>query len=310
MEKRYERTMLATACLPLDAEERVDLPMLRREVRHLRAARLEHIYLFGTAGEGYDVTDAEYSEIVSTFVDEMRGAVPMVSVISSSPRHMLERIETAYALGVRDFQLTLPCWGTLMDEELAPFFHAMCDPFPGCRFLLYNIQRAGRVLSGAQLERIAAEVPNLCGAKYPAHDTVTLSALAKDSPLRYFLTEAGYGYGCAVGGEFSYLLSIGVSDLPRAHAYFDAGVRGDMDALFALEGDILHARDLIVGAVGAAIDGGYDKVIAKLCMPEFPLRLRKPYRYIDDAAFARLLAQFNEEFPASGVWTKANQERI
>ena len=302
MEKRYERTMLATACLPLTDDERVDLPALRREVRHLRAAGLDHIYLFGTAGEGYDVTDAEYAEIVAAFVEEMRGGTPMVCVISSSPQHMLARLRAAYARGVRDFQITLPCWGTLQDGELLPYFHMLCDPFPDCRFLLYNIQRAGRVLTGAEMEAVAAGVPNFCGAKYPAHETITLHALAKDGPLRYFLTEAGYGYGCAVGGEFSYLLSIGVSDLPRARAYYEAGVRRDMEALFALERDMLCARDLIVSAVGTAIDGGYDKVIARLAMPGFPLRLRAPYRYIGEDAFAALEARFAAEFPA---WGKA-----
>lgn len=301
MEKRFERTMLATACLPLDEHERVDFDLLGGEVQRLRGAGVEHIYLFGTAGEGYDITEDEFDEIVGAFADMMRGAYPMVCVIASSFRQMLSRIERAGACGVRDFQLTLPCWGALADDELSPFFHALCDPFPESRFLLYNISRAGRVLSCGMLNALAKEIPNLCGAKFPTRDIGVLREMAEESELRYFLTEAGFAYACAFGAEVSYLLSIGASDLNRARAYYEAGAQGDFTRLFALERDMARAVGLVIDAVGSAIDGGYDKVIAKLASPRFPLRLRTPYRSIDDEAFAALQDRFKAALPDWGA---------
>ena len=127
MAKRYPACILATAVVPWTEDWRFDERLFRREVEMLLASGLQQLYIFGTAGEGYAVTDAQFLEIARVFVDAMRagGAEPMVGVISLSLPTIVARIEAARELGVRQFQISLPSWGALNDDELVAFFDAV-----------------------------------------------------------------------------------------------------------------------------------------------------------------------------------------
>jgi hypothetical protein len=81
--KHIEPCRLATACLPWTESGDFLEEVFRREVRALRRSGFENLYIFGTAGEGYAVTDRQFDQIVGAFADEMRqgNAEPMVGVI-------------------------------------------------------------------------------------------------------------------------------------------------------------------------------------------------------------------------------------
>jgi dihydrodipicolinate synthase/N-acetylneuraminate lyase len=117
--KRYPSAIMSTCCVPWDDRDRFAESIFRRGVR-LALAGTPHLYIFGTAGEGYAVTDRQFDEIVTAFADEMRqgGAEPMVGVIHLSLGTILERIERCRAAGVRRFQISLPSWGALNEREL------------------------------------------------------------------------------------------------------------------------------------------------------------------------------------------------
>ena len=94
MSKRFPSTILATAVIPWDEEYRFQENLFRRQVRLLRDGLTPYIYLFGTAGEGYAVSDQQFDAIVDAFRDEMLpGAHPMVGVINLSLQTIIERIE-------------------------------------------------------------------------------------------------------------------------------------------------------------------------------------------------------------------------
>ena len=58
-------------------------------VRARLAGGIRHLYVFGTAGEGYAVTDSQFHAITSAFADEMRrgGADPQSAPPPSAPAH-------------------------------------------------------------------------------------------------------------------------------------------------------------------------------------------------------------------------------
>jgi dihydrodipicolinate synthase/N-acetylneuraminate lyase len=122
--KRFPSGILATCCIPWDSDWQFAESIFRRAVRKTLAHGTRHIYVFGTAGEGYAVTGGQFDHIVATFVDEMRkgGAEPMVGVIGLSLGTVLERIRRSRDHGVRQFQFSLPSWGALSDVELYSFF--------------------------------------------------------------------------------------------------------------------------------------------------------------------------------------------
>ncbi len=118
--KRYPRCIMATCCIPWDKQHQFAEAIFRRGVRGMLEHGTKHLYVFGTAGEGYAVTESQFDHIVAAFADEMRQgrAEPMVGVINLSLATMQERIERSRKLGVKHFQISLPSWAALSEVEL------------------------------------------------------------------------------------------------------------------------------------------------------------------------------------------------
>ncbi len=132
VEPRYPRVVLASVSVPWNDRGEVIEDVFRRQIQVHLEAGIGHLYIFGTAGEGYAVTERLFDEISRIFVDEMAGpdAHPMIGLISHSMGTIIERIERSIDLGARSFQFALPSWGTLNDRELATFFREVLGRFP------------------------------------------------------------------------------------------------------------------------------------------------------------------------------------
>ena len=97
------------------------------------------------------------------------------------------------------FQISLPSWGTLDEAETMLFFQTVCGRFPDCRFLHYNLPRAGRIIRGREYHRIAEAVPNLVATKNSSTDYDRTADL-----LRYMQcggAAAACGRTCALHGH-------------------------------------------------------------------------------------------------------------
>lgn len=289
VQKRYPQTMLATALLPWKPDYTLHEPLFKKQIEHIVSSGVKHVYIFGTAGEGYDMDTADFAHIVEIFAQEMAapGLHPMVCLISYSTRLVIERIGIAYKLGIREFQLTLPSWGVLDDEEMMVFYHAVCDKFPDCKFIIYNIPRCGKVLELLHYQRIAAEIPNIVAAKHTFSNTAALHGLlSSDCPLQFFLHESGWAYGSQVG-ECGYLVALCASNFKIAEEFFNAGLQGNIPKLKEIEAMVFDIMDHLLKTVGKGMDGSYDKMTNKLALPGFPLLLRPPYKYPSDEAFMK-----------------------
>jgi dihydrodipicolinate synthase/N-acetylneuraminate lyase len=312
-EPRYPRAILASVGLPWSETWEFQEDLFRDEVRAHLDAGIRHLYIFGTAGEGYAVSDRMFDEIVRVFVAEMaaggRDAHAMVGVISPSTRTIIERIERALDAGVREFQISLPNWGALNDRELALFFAEVVGRFPAAQFLLYNLQRAGRVLTPADHARLAGEHENFVGAKNGTSSVVMLHDLLTAAPqLRQFYTELGFPQGCQVG-EPGYLMSLTTMNMPLGVRFFEAGTAGDWATLFRIQAESLDILEWLAAGGGAEVgssafpgsrahmDGAFEKLLAKVHDPRFPLRLLPPYQSTSDAAYDAFVATVRERLP-------------
>jgi dihydrodipicolinate synthase/N-acetylneuraminate lyase len=308
-EARYPRVTLAAACVPWDERGNVLDDVFREQVRLHLDAGVKHIYIFGTAGEGYAVSESLFDEIVRLFTDEMHRdeeARPMIGLISLSMRTTIERIERCMDLGLRTFQFALPGWGALNDNELATFFREVLGRFPQAQFLHYNLQRASRVLGPGEYARLATQYPNLVGAKNGTSNIVTLHDLLTQAPqIRQFYTELGYPQGCLVG-EPGYLMSLTTMNPWLGMKFFEAGVRGDLPTLYRIQAESLDLLELLVDGTevgtttpgpGPHMDGAFEKVLAKVLDPRMPLRLLPPYQSVSDAAFAEFRRRVGERLP-------------
>ena len=297
--KRHPSCILATCCTPWDEHNKFAEDQFRRLVRaSLKGTR--HLYVFGTAGEGYAVSETQFDVVSQTFAEEMRAgdADPMVGVISLSQSTILDRIRRCADRSIRLFQISLPSWGALSDGELATFFRDVCDGFPECRFVHYNLPRAKRMLTARAYGELAERHPNLVGTKTCTDSLSFMYGLLTEAPqLQHFFTEVGYLYA-RMFGECGVLASF-VTGWARLHELFDAGQTRNVERYpeFTRECRLLHK--LLLESVGPEphIDGAYDKIFARINVPDFPLRLLPPYEYTSDAQFEQFTASMREQLP-------------
>jgi dihydrodipicolinate synthase/N-acetylneuraminate lyase len=280
--KRYPSVIMGTCVVPWTETLAFDERAFRAQVRDLAGALTRHLYVFGTAGEGYAVTESQFEKISRAFLEESAagGVEAMVGIISLSLPTIVERIERARGWGARRFQLSLPSWGALNDRELEAFFRETCDRFSDCEFMHYNLQRTKRLVTPAEYARFAEEHSNLVGTKNTRDDEVFLTELLTLAPqLQHFLGESGY-MRMRDRFECGLLISLAAIHADRAQTFFAA--RGDL--LQQMNQQLRPALTALKEAVGseAHIDGAYDKLIYKLRAPSFPLRLLPPYNSADE----------------------------
>ncbi|PPE80848.1 hypothetical protein C3941_05965 [Kaistia algarum] len=270
-------------------------------IHNLVGAGLRDLYVFGTAGEGHTVTETQFRQVTSLFVDAMaeaKAAPPMVGVINLSLPTVIERIAFGADLGVKTFQFCLPAWGAINDREVRRVFAEVCGGFPELRFLHYNLGRTGRLVRPDEYAELAEIHPNLVAVKYGLGDPETIAGLLRLAPqLRCFFTEPGFYLGAPLG-ECGLLASIAASNPSRAWQYFRAGADGDFATFSALYRELAGVMAAVREAAGGMglNDGAYDKLIAKLAEPDFPLELLPPYQSSTDNGFRQYRDQLAEKF--------------
>jgi dihydrodipicolinate synthase/N-acetylneuraminate lyase len=281
--------ILATAVIPWNEHYEFQEDVFRRQIHTLARDLTRHLYIFGTAGEGYAVTETQFDQITRAFWSSAReaGVTPMVGLISLSLPTIIERIERSRALGFRLFQLSLPSWGALNDEEVDRFFAETCGRFPDCQFHHYNLMRTKRLLTSAEYRRLADAHPNFVAVKNSTTDPAVIADLMTLQPrLRFYITEMGYAIARRTH-DLGLLISLASIHPERAKAF----VAGS-DAQRAADVEDFKAMSAGLKAAGGRfhIDGAYDKMLYRMTDPTFPLRLLSPYASATEADFERFKA--------------------
>jgi dihydrodipicolinate synthase/N-acetylneuraminate lyase len=291
--RRMPPTILATCVLPWDDHLRFLEAEFREHVRLLAAHVTPHIYVFGTAGEGYALTGTQFRDIASVFWDEAqaRDVTPMLGVISNSLGAIIERVEFGLQTGFRQFQLSFPSWGAVSDTELDTFFRETCGRFGDAQFLHYNIPRGRRVLTGAEYARIGARYPNLAAVKFSSSDAAVVRELVTGcGELQCFLTEPAY----VLARQYAacgLLVSLSGARLGLPQEFADAtGPELQRLGELAYQIDDLLERCFRETCPGAHMDGAYEKVLARAHGARLPLRLLPPFQGATEEGCRRFLA--------------------
>lgn len=300
---RFPRCILATTVVPWTDQLEFDEGLFRYQIDYMLERGFTHLYVFGTAGEGYAVDDAQFEQVARVFVDQMRaaGAEPMLGVISLSMSTILRRIASARdTLGVHSFQISLPSWGALEEHEVRTFFDAVLGRFEDCQFLHYNLLRTKRLITAAEYAAIAGDHPNLVATKNSTDSMQRIRELCERAPmLRHFLNERGFVYGSLIG-ECGLLMSVASVNLDMARRFFQAGCQHDIATLVQMEGE-LHALSAqlasLVGDGVTRIDGAFDKVLWWLHDRRFPLGLLPPYAGASEASAVRFADFVRAAYP-------------
>ena len=291
--RRMPPTILATCVLPWDGQLRFGEDEFREHVRVVAENVTRHIYVFGTAGEGYAVSDSQFRDIATVFWDQAEACevTPMLGVISNSLCTVIERVEFGVQTGFRQFQVSFPSWGVVSDLERDAFFREVCDRFPDAQFLHYNIPRGRRVLAGAEYEQLSRRHPNLAAIKFSSNDAAVVRELVTGCrPLQCFLTEPAYVLARDyVDCGLLVSLSGARLDLPRRFAGATGTELRTLGELAYRIDDLLE-QCFRETCPQAHMDGAYEKVLARAHGARLPLRLLPPFEGATEECCKRFLA--------------------
>lgn len=213
--RRLPATVLATCVLPWDDRLRFDEDAFREHVRLVAGHMTRHQYIFGTAGEGYAVTEAQ--------------------------------------------------------------------------FLHYNTTRGGRVLTGAEYGRLAAEHASLAAVKFTSSDAAVVGELVTNAaPVQCFLTEPAFVLADGNCGLLVSLSGVRLGLPGRFKAASGAGLR-ELGRL-AEAVDRLLEDSFRADCPPAHMDGAYEKVLARAHGARLALRLLPPYQGASEDAYRRFEA--------------------
>lgn len=300
MAKRYPPCIMASCCIPWNEDYKIMEDLFREEIRGV-AAQTKHVYILGTAGEGYALSESLFDRVVRIFTEEMRdaGGEPMVGLISLSTALMAERLEKCLKLGIKEFQISLPGWGALTRDEMFRFFEFMCNGYPEATFLHYNLARTKRFVEPLEYGELEKLHPNLAAAKITTDSVRYIGQLMEKSrELQYFFTDMGFFHASMVD-ECGLLIAMASSNWKTAKEYFKAAREGDNERALSLQKSLVRMNLDLRSVVGTKchIDGAFDKMYVKLHHPEFPLRLYPPYADAGDEAFFAFKEMVKTKYP-------------
>ena len=285
--------------LPWTENFKLDAEAFDQQVQEAITGGYKNIYLMGTAGEGYALTDTQFKEVVSRFarLTVKPGLDPQIGIISLSMAQIIERIAWSRDQGIKMFQISLPSWGALDAQEVLLFFKTVCGTFPDCRFLHYNLPRTKHIITGQEYFRIMNEVPNLVATKNSTSDYARVADLIKHAgDLQHFFFEGGFAFGSLLG-ECSLLCSYDALFPKTTWEFFAAGGNRDKDTLFRIH-IFLNEVDKVLFAhcARAMIDGSYDKTFLWLRNPKFSNRMLPPYLGLSAEESAICRQQFEKHY--------------
>ena len=300
--KRYPQCLLGTCCVPWNEDGSFAEQVFRGQIQHLLKNGTQHLYIFGSAGEGYAVTDMQFNRITEVFCEEMNaeGAAPMVGVISASLPTITQRIKWARELGVKEYQIALPCWGQCTFDEVRRFFGETCGEFDDCSFLHFNSPHAKRMVTADEYAMLADEFGNLVATKNIIDSVREVTLLLKKSPqLQHFFMEHGFALASILGLEAGWIIALASTNWQRANAFYQACMHRNIEQITGYMIELVQMENALYNLVGdqGHIDGVYDKIFCNIADSDFSLRLLPPYNYVSDETVGKYVAFLRNSYP-------------
>ena len=150
---------------PINEDESINHEELVRQIERLIDAGVHGIFVFGTNGEGYILSEEEKAAVLKTTVDAVRGRVPVYAGTGCiSTRDTIRQSLKAQELGADALSIITPSFAAASQDELIRHYEAVAQAVE-LPIILYNIPaRTGNALAPATVRKLA-EVDNIVGAK-------------------------------------------------------------------------------------------------------------------------------------------------
>lgn len=150
---------------PMNEDESVNYDELSNQIEREIEAGVHGIFVFGTNGEGYILSEDEKIAIMRKTVETVAGRVPVYAGTGCvSTRDTIRISQKAKELGVDILSIITPSFAAASQDELARHYETVAEAVD-MPILLYNIPaRTGNALAPATVRRLA-QVANIVGVK-------------------------------------------------------------------------------------------------------------------------------------------------
>lgn len=154
--------VVAFPITPFKQDFALDLEGLRQNLVKLMEHQLCAVVAAGGTGEMYSLTPAEYLQVVKTTVETINGRAPVIAGVGFNQAMAVEMARHAAEAGA-DGILAFPPYYPGADEEGMLTYYGAIGQATKLGLLIYSRDWAN--FSPAQVERLAANIPNLCAWK-------------------------------------------------------------------------------------------------------------------------------------------------
>ena len=193
MDTSFIRGIIPPILTPIDENERIDEPTMRRHVDFVINGGVHGILAFGSNGEFYMMEEDETQQALEIMVSQAAGRVPVYCGIGAIRTQKCVRIaKMAEKVGARGISVLQPMFLKPTEEELFLHFRTIADAVPALPMLLYNNPgRTGYTMSYALVERLADACPNIVGMKDSSGDMTRTAEFIRRNRGRNFKVFGG-----------------------------------------------------------------------------------------------------------------------
>lgn len=157
--------IIAPIITPMNEDESVNYDELRNQIDRLLDNGIHGIFVFGTNGESYILSEDEKVEIMRVAVDQVAGRVPVYAGTGlNGTLDTIRLSKKAKEVGVDVISVITPGFAAASQEEIYTHFKTVAENVD-LPIILYNIPaRTGNAIAPATVGKLS-KIPNIVGAK-------------------------------------------------------------------------------------------------------------------------------------------------
>ena len=173
---------------PFKKDGSLDLPALRRIVRHAVDGGVDYLVVLGTTGESVTLEAGEKKRVIQTVIEENDGSLPLVIGIGgNNTAQVAEELKTS-DLSAFDAVLSVsPYYNKPTQEGIFRHYRALdaVSPIP---IILYNVPaRTGSNMLPSTVARIARECSNVVAIKEACGNMDQIKDLLREVPDNFYV---------------------------------------------------------------------------------------------------------------------------
>jgi 4-hydroxy-tetrahydrodipicolinate synthase len=172
---------------PMNADESLDLPGLRKHIDFLLGRGVDGIFVLGTTGEFYALDEAEKQQVTAAAVEHCRGRSPVfVGTGAETTREAVRLTKMAEREGANGVSVITPYFIKPTQAELIDHFRRVAESTALPVVLYNNPATCGGVSIEPDTVAKLAEVPNIVGIKDSSGDLQNTIELVRRTPQNKF----------------------------------------------------------------------------------------------------------------------------